>query len=184
MQRRRSRFGHWLAKRRPVSDCYVTTYSANTSHARASICQNGIDSKLCALGSTLPVEDRRLFLLESRHPVVDSTHLIFDSRHPVVDFWPQFSKFLPATRLFETWIRQPEAFGRRLEALFRQPEVLGRQSGAAFFIIRCFKSAGRGFRSFAQTVRSITRFDDTPARRARLASHHVLESNRVRARPG
>ena len=97
--------------------------------------------------------------MNSRHSVVNSTLPVIDSRSSDVDPRPRFLKFVALKGRVEASSRQSPVAGRRFETEFRRLETPVRQSGEANLKIRGFKSAGLGFRSFAQIVQSTTCLD-------------------------
>jgi hypothetical protein len=97
-------------------------------HGTAQTCQNGMDSKLYAVGCMLPVDNWVLSLVVCRNPVVDSTPPVIDSIPPVVDSRLHFGELPAFMSPLETSNRQPEASGRRLEVIFRCLQAHGRQS--------------------------------------------------------
>jgi len=149
--------GGWcrIAKWCNVSGYNIIAYDVIASQCTATSCQNGMDSMLYAFGCTLPVDNRALSLVVWRLPGVDSTPPVIDSTPPVVDSRLHLGELPAFMSPLETSNRQPEASGRRLEVLFRCLQAHGRQSRVVNCEMCSLQSPSRGFRSTAETARSI-----------------------------
>ena len=173
-----------FAKRRTVSYCKSRAYDVSALHGTAQTCQNGMDSKLYAVGCTLPVDNWALSLVVCRHPGVDSTPPVIDSTPPVVDSRLHFGELPAFMSPLETSNRRPEASGRRLEVLFRGLQVHGCQLRVVNCEMCSLQSPSGDLQSSAETVQSITHLDLSRDRSARFARRTRYRTRRARAPPG
>ena len=183
----RCRFAKW----RTVSKCKTTAYGAIALHGTAQTCQNGMDSKLYAVGCTLPVDNWALSLVVCRHPGVDSTPPVIDSTSPVVDSRLHFGELPAFMSPLETSPRRPEVSGRQLEVSGRRLEVLSRWlqvHGCQSRVVNCemcrLQSPSGDSQSSAETVQSITHLDHSRDRSAWFARRTRYRTRRARAPPG
>ncbi len=133
-----------------VTNGNTTTYDAGAALGAAGACQNGIDSKHCALDRKLRFEKQRLLLVDSRRLDVDPKH--------------RFLKIEASTRRLEPSSRRFDAPSRQLDTTHSEKRRFKSPS-------RSFKSTGPSDRSAVCSVPSTcdlqlqTKTNNEPSRR-------------------